>query len=117
VKPWTWVLVGGVFETAWALCMKLSDGFTDVFWTIATITFLFISVGLLNIGLIRGVPVSGGYTVWVGIGAVGSIVMGILIFGESFQLTRLLFAAIIIIGIVGVELTTPSTSEGPNHKS
>ena len=105
LNPWLWILAGGVFETTWALAMKMSDGFTDILWTVVTLAFLFTSVYFLNSGLKRGLPVGGGYAVWVGIGAIGSIVMCIIIFGESLQLTRLLFAAIIIIGIIGVELS------------
>lgn len=116
MKPWSWVLVGGTFETAWALCMKMSEGFTDILWTIATLIFIFISVYLLDCGLKRGVPVGGGYAVWVGIGGIGSIVMGILVFGESLLPSRLLFAAIIIIGIIGVELSSdPEKMKDPQN--
>jgi len=111
MKPWSWVFVGGLFETAWAVCMKMSEGFMNIFWTIATLAFLFTSVYLLNCGLKRGVPVGGGYAVWVGIGGIGSIVMGIILFGESLMPLRLLFAAIIITGIVGVELSSHTETE------
>ncbi|MDR1690765.1 MAG: multidrug efflux SMR transporter [Candidatus Methanoplasma sp.] len=111
MKPWSWVLVGGMFETAWAICMKLSDGFMNIPWTLATLGFLALSVYLLDCGFKRGIPVGGGYAVWVGIGAIGSIVMGIVVFGESLQFTRLLLAAIIIIGVIGVELTTNPDKE------
>ena len=113
LKPWSWVLVGGLFETAWAICMKLSNGFTDILWTAGTVAFVFTSVYLLDCGMKRGVPVGGGYAVWVGVGGIGSIVMGIIIFGESLLPTRLLFAAIIIIGIIGVELFSDTGDEEP----
>lgn len=106
VSPWLWILVGGIFETVWALAMKMSDGFSNILWTAVTLGFLFLSVYLLNLGMKGGLPVGGGYAVWVGVGAIGSIVMGIIIFGESLAPMRLLFAAIIIVGIIGVELTT-----------
>jgi len=107
MRHWVWaiVIVGGMFETTWALCMDQSHGFTNALWTIATIAFIFTSVSLLNIGLKRGVPVGGGYAVWVGVGTIGSIVMGILIANDPLLLSRLVFAAIIIVGIVGVELS------------
>ncbi|MCL2295522.1 MAG: multidrug efflux SMR transporter [Methanomassiliicoccaceae archaeon] len=112
MKPWSWVLVGGMFETAWAICMKLSNGFSEIFWTVATLAFLFTSVYLLNCGLKRGIPVGGGYAVWVGIGGIGSLVVGIILFGESLLFTRLMFAAIIITGIIGVELSShPETDQ------
>ncbi|MCL2032191.1 MAG: SMR family transporter [Methanomassiliicoccaceae archaeon] len=110
MKQWIWaiVLMGGVFEAVWALCMDKSHGFTNILWTIATIGFIFTSVSLLNIGLKRGVPVGGGYAVWVGVGTICSIVLGIIIANDPFLLSRLLFAAIIIVGIVGVELSCGS---------
>jgi len=112
MKPWSWVIVGGFFETSWAICMKMSDGFSDILWTIATLVFLFISVYLLDCGLKRGISVGSGYAVWVGVGGIGSIVMGIIVFGDSMLWSRLMFAAIIIIGIIGVELTShPETGE------
>jgi len=115
MKPWSWVLVGGLFETAWAICMKESSGFSDLFWTAATLAFLFTSVYLLNCGLKRGVPVGGGYAVWVGIGGLGSLIMGILLFNESLAYTRLIFAAIIIIGVIGVELSSSPEEETPQE--
>jgi quaternary ammonium compound-resistance protein SugE len=105
MSPWPWVLAGGLFETAWAVTMKLSEGFSDIFWTILTLALIGCSVYMLNSGIKRGLPVGGGYAVWVGVGAIGSIVMGIILFSESIMITRLFFAAVIIIGIIGVELT------------
>jgi quaternary ammonium compound-resistance protein SugE len=98
-------MIGGLFETAWAVTMKYSDGFSDIFWTILTLGLLGFSIYMLNGGIRRGLPVGGGYAVWVGIGAIGSIVAGILLFSESLLITRLIFAALIIIGVIGVELT------------
>ena len=79
MTPWIWILVGGVFETVWALSMKMSDGFSNIPWTIVTLVFIFLSVYFLNSGMKRGLPVGGGYAVWVGVGAIGSIVMGIIL--------------------------------------
>jgi len=117
MKPWSWVFAGGLFETAWAVCMKLSDGFTEIFWTAATLAFLFISIFLLSCGLKKGVPVGSGYAVWVGIGGIGSLVMGIILFDESLLFTRMIFAAIIIAGIIGVELTSHPETDGSAQDS
>lgn len=111
MSPWIWILLGGIFETTWALAMKMSNGFSDIFWTLVTLGFLFLSVYFLNSGMKRGLPVGGGYAVWVGIGAIGSIVMGIILFGDSVELHRLFFAALIVIGIIGVELTCSPKKE------
>ncbi|MBQ8373618.1 MAG: QacE family quaternary ammonium compound efflux SMR transporter, partial [Candidatus Methanomethylophilaceae archaeon] len=84
-SSWIWVLIGGLFETVWAVFMKMSDGFTDPLYTALTIIFLFVSVALLNMGLKRGLPVGPSYAVWVGIGAVMSVISGIVLFGESLS--------------------------------
>lgn len=99
-------MIGGVFETAWAATMKLSDGFTHLPWTLITILLLFIAVYVLDYGLKGGIPVGSGYSVWVGVGAIGSIIVGIILFGESMEFTRLFFAAMIIVGVIGVEMTS-----------
>ncbi|MDR2698108.1 MAG: QacE family quaternary ammonium compound efflux SMR transporter [Candidatus Methanoplasma sp.] len=117
MKPWSWVIVGGTFETGWALCMKMSEGFTDIPWTIATLILIFVSVYLLDCGLKRGIPVGSGYAVWVGVGGIGGIVMGIIVFGDSMLWSRLMFAAIIIIGIIGVELTSNPKAGKDNQDS
>ncbi|MDR0524022.1 MAG: multidrug efflux SMR transporter [Candidatus Methanoplasma sp.] len=112
MNPWAWVMVGGVFETAWAVTMKLSDGFSDLWWTAATVAFIGCSVYLLDRGL-RKIPVGGGYAVWVGIGAIGSIVMGVALFGEGVGLARMASAAAIVAGIIGLELThKPAETSG-----
>jgi quaternary ammonium compound-resistance protein SugE len=108
---WIIVLIGGFFETVWALCMKMSYGFTVPNWTLITIGFMFISVGLLNYGIKKGVPVGGGYAVWAGVGAIGSIALGIIIYGEAIAIERFFFAALIIIGIVGVEMMNRPNAE------
>jgi quaternary ammonium compound-resistance protein SugE len=115
VGAWTWVLLGGIFETAWAVTMKYSEGFAQIFWTVITLVFLGCSIYLLNGGMRRGVPVGGGYAVWVGIGAVGSIIMGLILFSESLDIMRLTFAALIIVGIVGVELTCSPKKQMENE--
>ena len=104
MKPWPAIFIGGCFETGWALTMKLSDGFTIVPWTILTIIMIFCSTILLNYGFNRGIPIGSGYSVWVGIGAIGSIIMGIILFNEPLTALRMMFAVMILAGIIGVEL-------------
>jgi quaternary ammonium compound-resistance protein SugE len=106
MKPWLWVIAGGLFETVWAVFMKFSEGFTQFYWTGATMIFIVVAIYLLNCGFKRGVPVGGGYAVFVGVGGVGSLVMETLYFEVPLTAVKILFAAIIIIGIIGVDLTT-----------
>lgn len=103
---WLLVLVAGVFETAFAVSLKLSDGFRELRWTVAFVVFAVLSFTLLNTAL-RSLPVGTAYAVWVGIGAVGTAVVGILWLGESAAVLRLLSIALILAGVVGLRLTSP----------
>ena len=103
---WLWVLIGGVFETLWATTMDLSECFTDLFWTAVTILIMPISVVFLNRGLKMGLPTGPSYSVWVGIGAIGSVVVGMMLFGEFPNLVGYLCLALIIAGVIGLNLVT-----------
>ncbi len=110
-RAWLWVLIGGVFETLWATTMDLSEGFSDVFWTAVTILILPISVVFLNKGMKMGLPTGPSYSVWVGIGAVGSVLMGMALFGEFPSPTGYLFLFLIIAGVIGLNIVTESSEE------
>ncbi len=105
-KAWLWVLFGGMFETVWATFMKMSDGFTVIHFTILTLIFMFVSVWMLNKGLKLGLPMGPSYAVWVGIGAIGAVIVGIALFGEMLNLVGFLFLALVIGGIIGLNLVT-----------
>ncbi|MBR6203805.1 MAG: multidrug efflux SMR transporter [Candidatus Methanomethylophilaceae archaeon] len=103
---WLWVLVGGIFETMWATTMDLSECFTDLFWTAVTIAIMPISVIFLNKGLKMGLPTGPCYSVWVGIGAIGSVAVGMVLFGEFPNLVGYACLALIIAGVIGLNLVT-----------
>lgn len=105
---WLWILLGGVFETGWASGMKMSNEFTDIPWTIATLVMIVISVLLLNKGLKAGLPMGPCYAVWVGIGAIGSIIVGLAAFGETLNIIGWAFLAVIVVGVLGLNLVTES---------
>lgn len=109
---WLWVLLGGVFETGWATGMKMSQQFTDIPWTIATLGMIVISTLLLNKGLKSGIPMGPCYAVWVGIGAVGSIIMGILVFGETLNILGWAFLVVVVVGVLGLNMVTESEGDG-----
>lgn len=109
---WLWVLLGGVFETVWATGMKMSQQFTDIPWTIATLVMIVISTLLLNKGLKSGIPMGPCYAVWVGIGAVGSIIMGILVFGETLNILGWAFLVVVVVGVLGLNMVTESEGDG-----
>ncbi len=101
---WLLIFVAGLFEVAWALAMKASAGFTRLGPSLLTLGAMAVSVLLLAWGL-RSLPVGTAYAVWTGVGAAGTAIMGILIFGEPATLARLFFVGLIVAGIAGLKLT------------
>ena len=100
---WFILFIAGLFETAWAIGMKYSNGFTKLYPSIFTIVTMAMSVFLLSISL-KSLPVGTAYAVWTGIGAVGTAVLGIILFGESKELIRIGFIFLIIVGIIGLRI-------------
>ena len=98
---WLILFVAGLFETCWAVGLKLSNGFSHLGWTVFTLVTLAISMVMLAYAL-RSLPVGTAYGVWTGIGAVGTAILGMLMFGESRDLVRLFFLALIVVGIIGL---------------
>ncbi len=102
---WILLILAGLAEVVWAVGLKYTEGFTKLMPTAVTIVFMVISVWLLAIAL-RTIPLGTGYAVWVGIGAVGTAVAGMVLFGEAKSVARLLCIVLIVAGIVGLKLTT-----------
>ncbi len=98
---WWILIIAGLFETGWAIGMKYSNGFTKLWPTIFTGASMAISVALLSISL-RVLPVGSAYAVWTGIGAVGTVILGIIFLKEPYDLYRLFFISLIIFGIAGL---------------
>jgi len=100
---WLILFVAGLFEIAWAIGLKYSAGFTKIGWSIFTIVSIIISMGLLAVSL-KYLPVGTAYAIWTGNGAVGTAILGIILFNESKELIRLIFIFLIIVGIVGLRI-------------
>ena len=100
---WLYVFIAGVFETVWAVGLKYSDGFSRLWPSVLTIGAMLISFGLLSYAL-KTLPVGTTYAVWTGIGAAGTALMGMLLFGESRDAARLMCIGLIIAGILGLRL-------------
>jgi quaternary ammonium compound-resistance protein SugE len=103
---WLYLLVAGVFETAWAIGLKYSAGFTKFGPSVFTVVAMGISLYLLAVAL-RTIPVGTGYAVWTGIGTVGAAILGIFLFNESREISRILCILLILAGIIGLKLTAP----------
>lgn len=102
---WIVLIFAGIFEIVWAYFMKLSDGFTKLTPSILTIFFMVLSFGLLAYAM-RSLPLGTAYTIWTGIGAVGSFLVGILVLGEPASAMRILAAVLIISGLVLMKLSS-----------
>ncbi len=102
-----WIMLGiaGVFEVVWATFMKLSEGFVKPGWTALTFLGMGISFFLLARAT-RTLPLGTAYAVWTGIGALGSVVIGIILFKEPVTAARIFFAALLLVGIAGLKLTS-----------
>lgn len=104
---WAILFAAGLLEVGWAIGLKYTEGFTRLWPTVGTVTAMVISLGLLGIAM-KSLPVGTAYAVWVGVGAVGTAILGIVLLGESASAGRLLSLALILAGIVGLKLATPA---------
>ena len=102
---WTILLLAGLFEIGWAIGLKYADGFTRLWPTVGTVASMAVSLGLLGIAM-KGLPVGTAYAVWVGVGAVGTAILGIVLLGEPANPGRLVSLALIVAGIVGLKLAS-----------
>lgn len=102
---WVYLLIAGLLEIVWAYSMKLSAGFTEVGASIVTIIAMLMSFGLLAVAM-KSLPLGTAYTVWTGIGALGSFAVGIAVLGEAVTATRLLAAILILSGLVLMKLSS-----------
>jgi quaternary ammonium compound-resistance protein SugE len=107
--PWFLLLLAGLCEIGWAIGLKYTDGFTRLVPTVLTVIALIVSMILLALA-VRTLPIGTAYAIWVGIGAFGAAVLGIVLFDESRNPARLAFLALLLIAIVGLKWTTPATT-------
>ena len=103
---WLGLFVAGLCEIGWAVGLKYTEGFSRLWPSIATLLAMVVSVALLGWSL-KVLPLGTAYAVWTGIGAVGTAILGMYLFGESREVARLISIALIVAGIVGLKLLTP----------
>ena len=101
---WLLLVIAGLLETGWAIGLKYTDGFTRLWPSVFTVAAMIVSIGLLGIA-VRTLPIGTAYAVWVGIGAAGAALLGILLLGESASAPRLFFLALLVVSIVGLKFT------------
>ena len=106
---WFLLLLAGLFEIVWAVGLKYTEGFTRLVPSLVTVAAMVVSMVLLGLS-VRTLPIGTAYAIWTGIGAVGTVVMGIFLFGESASALRLACVVLIVAGIVGLKLVTPESA-------
>jgi quaternary ammonium compound-resistance protein SugE len=102
---WFILFIAGLFEIAWAIGLKYSSGFTKLWPTVFTLIAMVTSMGMLSYS-VKTLPVGTAYAVWTGIGAVGTAILGIVLFNESKDFMRLFFIFLIVSGIIGLRFYT-----------
>ncbi|HFT8346085.1 TPA: quaternary ammonium compound efflux SMR transporter SugE [Pseudomonas aeruginosa] len=101
---WIILFFAGLFEVGWAVGLKYTEGFSKPLPTILTALAMLVSLGLLGLAM-KHLPLGTAYAVWTGVGAVGTVIAGIVLFGESMALLRLASVALIVCGLVGLKLS------------
>ena len=104
---WIILVLAGLFEVGWAIGLKYTEGFTRLGPTIWTILAMIISLWLLGVA-VKSLPLGTAYSIWVGVGAVGTVTLGIVLLGESASAGRIISVVFIIAGIIGLKLATPA---------
>ena len=104
---WVILFIAGLFEVGWAIGLKYTEGFTRLWPTVGTVAAMIISLWLLGMAM-KSLPVGTAYAVWVGVGAVGTVILGIFLLDEPANAMRLISVGLIIAGIIGLKLATPA---------
>ncbi|MBO9550852.1 MULTISPECIES: quaternary ammonium compound efflux SMR transporter SugE [Pseudomonas] len=101
---WIILFFAGLFEVGWAVGLKYTDGFSKPLPTVLTVAAMAISLGLLGLAM-KELPLGTAYAIWTGVGAVGTVIAGIILFGESMALVRLASVALIVTGLIGLKVS------------
>ena len=101
---WFILLLAGLFEVGWAVGLKYTDGFTRPLPTLLTVAAIIVSLALLGLAM-KELPLGTAYAIWTGVGAVGTVIAGIMLFGEAVTLLPLASVALIVCGLIGLKLS------------
>ncbi len=104
---WIILVIAGLFEVGWALGLKYTEGFSKLWPSVFTVLAIIISLSLLGLAM-RTLPVGTAYAIWTGIGMVGTVIAGIILMGDPVSVFRVLSISLILIGIVGLKISTPA---------
>ncbi|ALN92249.1 MULTISPECIES: quaternary ammonium compound efflux SMR transporter SugE [Lysobacter] len=101
--PWVLLVFAGLFEVGWAIGLKYTEGFSKLWPSVGTIAAMIVSLGLLGVAM-KSLPVGTAYAVWVGVGAVGTVILGMVLFNEPANALRIVSVLLIVAGLVGLKL-------------
>ena len=104
---WIFLMIAGIFEVIWAIGLKYTEGFTKLYPSIVTVVGMAISFYFLSMA-VKTLPIGTAYAIWTGIGALGAVILGMILFGEPRNFLRLMFVAFILVGIIGLKATSGS---------
>ena len=107
INPWLYLVVAGLMEVGWAVGIKYTQGFTQVFPSILTVLFMILSLYFLSLAL-KSISMGTGYAIWTGIGVIGTALIGMLFLGDSKELGRILCIILVITGIFGLKFFSTS---------
>ncbi|MFC3768546.1 quaternary ammonium compound efflux SMR transporter SugE [Paenibacillus sp. GCM10012303] len=102
---WFYLVIAGLFEVVWAFGLKYSHGFTRIGPSVITVAGMAVSFFFLSLAL-KSLPIGTAYAIWTGIGALGTVIVGMILFGEPREWTKILFLLFIVTGIVGLKVTS-----------
>ncbi|HIZ77617.1 MAG TPA: multidrug efflux SMR transporter [Firmicutes bacterium] len=102
---WFLVIIAGMFEVGWASTLKLTEGFTRLWPSLLNLCLMALSVYCISTA-VKSLPIGTAYAVWTGIGAIGAVVVGIIFYKDPISLLRLLFLGLIVVGIIGLNITS-----------
>ncbi len=108
---WILLIIAGLFEVVWAIGLKYTEGFTRLWPSVWTVAAMIVSFVLLAYAM-QTLPVGTAYAVWVGIGAVGTAIVGMYLFGESREFARIASLVLIVAGVIGLKLVTITSDAG-----
>ena len=103
--PWLYLVIAGLFEVGWAIGLKYTEGFSRLVPSVLTVAAMIVSLALLGLAL-KTLPVGTAYAIWTGVGAVGTAILGIVLFADPATLPRLACIGLIVVGIVGLKVVS-----------
>jgi quaternary ammonium compound-resistance protein SugE len=113
---WFLLFVAGLCEMVWPLGFKFTNGFKEKYWAVGlTFAVMGLSLWLMSLATSKGIPIGTAYAVWTGLGASGTVILGMIYFGEPRDWTRLTCLSLIIVGVVGLKFLSPPEDAKPAH--